>query len=399
MFKRREDMKHHIAMIFLLMVPSLVNACCLTNAGTVYDLNCSSSEFATFSPNGSYLAAIGNCGASSKIVIFNVTGSALSGMTSTSVPGGVTSCSSVAFSPNGQYIASSNLNPSSVTLFPFNNGVVGAGTLYPLPSGSISPHSIAFSSDGNYIVTANDADVTIFRVTSGVLDSGTSYTLPGGTTPGRAVFSPNGLYLATANGSSNDVTIFSVTNGVLNSGVTYPLPSGSLDSTGVVFSPDGAYLAVSDGNSDQVTLFTVTNGVLNAGTSYPIPAQPSGLQYPFWISFSPDGQCVAVAHGLGLSLFNVSNGVLGAGTYYSLPSGQGHSASVAFSPNGSNLVTADNESGAVCMFSVGCSATGITQATVTSGVSTSTTTSDALTLGGRNAIIAVLCALGVHGLF
>ena len=56
-------------------------------------------------------------------------------------------------------------------------------------------------------------------------------------------FSPDSLYLATANRGSNNITLFSVgTGGVLNYGTSYALPSGSLGPYSVTFSPDGLIL-------------------------------------------------------------------------------------------------------------------------------------------------------------
>jgi DNA-binding beta-propeller fold protein YncE len=84
---------------------------------------------------------------------------------------------------------------------------------YPLPSGSTSPASVAFSPNGSYLATANDvlnyANVTIFSVgAGGVLSGATSYPLPSGSTgPISVAFSPNGSYLATANINSNNVTM------------------------------------------------------------------------------------------------------------------------------------------------------------------------------------------------
>jgi WD40 repeat protein len=78
------------------------------------------------------------------------------------------------------------------------------------------------------------------------LQGGTSYTLPSGSKlPTGINFSPNGLYLATAN--YNDVTIFSVgAGGILSGATSYALPSGSYAPVTVAFSSDGSYLATSE---------------------------------------------------------------------------------------------------------------------------------------------------------
>lgn len=85
------------------------------------------------------------------------------------------------------------------------------GTSYPLPSGSTEPASVAFSPDGSYLATCNEGsnDITLFALSGGIPSGGISHALPAGSRlPYSISFSPNGSYLATANQNSNDVTLF-----------------------------------------------------------------------------------------------------------------------------------------------------------------------------------------------
>ncbi len=91
-----------------------------------------------------------------------------------------------------------------------------SGTSYKMPPASIytPPHAVAFSPDGLYLATANNfsSSVTIFSVESdGVFSLPCSYALPiGSSAPYSLAFSSNGAYLATANLTSNDVTVFTI---------------------------------------------------------------------------------------------------------------------------------------------------------------------------------------------
>ena len=130
--------------------------------------------------------------------------------------------------------------------------------------------------------------------------SGINYELPSVSTfPDSIAFSPNGLYLATANvyslGSTVDVTLFSVgTGGTLSGAYSYPLASGATGFTQISFSPNSSYLAVANQGLNTVTLFTAEpEGTLIGGNAY---ALPSGSTSPLSVSFSPDGLYCATAN-------------------------------------------------------------------------------------------------------
>ncbi len=183
------------------------------------------------------------------------------------------------------------------------------------------PLSIAFSPNGAYLATANSEsnDVTIFNVgANGNLSGGTSYSVGSGQ-PQSIAFSPDGKYLATANLGSNDVTVFSIeTGGVLGNPTSYQLPNSSTSPVAVAFSPDGNYLATAnlfgtaatDGFSSflpDVTLFALNNGVLSNGISYSLPASTT---LPVWpnpiLSFTPDSRKLIIT----TQAYAINNGVL-----------------------------------------------------------------------------------------
>jgi DNA-binding beta-propeller fold protein YncE len=140
---------------------------------------------------------------------------------------------------------------SSVSICVFQSKAYGfcvsPGTSYgSTPIGSAQPYSVAFSPDGLYLATANTGSnsVTITSIGANGPSGAISYALsPGSTYPASVAFSPSGEYLATANFSSSDITLFKVTKGgILTGGISYTLPSSSSGPNSLAFSPDSLFL-------------------------------------------------------------------------------------------------------------------------------------------------------------
>ena len=87
--------------------------------------------------------------------------------------------------------------------------------------------------------------------------------------------------------------------------------------------------------------------------NYPVPL---GSTYPVSVAVSPSGSYLATANGSSndVTIFTVgSGGALSKAATYLLPSGSTGVQSVAFSPNGSYLATANGSSSDVTIFTVG----------------------------------------------
>jgi 6-phosphogluconolactonase len=260
---------------------------------------------------------------------------------------------------------------SPVTQSPAANADTGEG-----------PNSVAFSPNGDLLATSNiDAggnDVSIFKVddSTGALTPVVQNPLSNadtGTGPYSVAFSPAGGLLATANYGSDTVSVFKVdeSTGALtpvtqtgSNAATGPAPQG------IAFSPNGGLLAVSnDVQSGSVSVFKV-NG--STGALTPItqgsPSDAATGRYPGALAFSPDGNLLAATGqqgetnmlgegGTGLvSLFEVEESTGALTPVTQTPASKAYTPeyaqSVAFNPNGNLLVVADWLSDLVSVFTV-----------------------------------------------
>jgi 6-phosphogluconolactonase len=217
---------------------------------------------------------------------------------------------------------------------------------------SDGPAGIAFSPGGRLLATANYSDVSVFSVNlrSGALSGVPGSPFFGVEDRGDAVaFNPDGRLLAET-GSYTDpaMGVFSVNanTGALSPVAGSPFPSRS---GGVAFSPDGRLLATP---ITGVGVFSVdpTTGTLSA-----VPGSPFGTEAGA-VAFSPSGDLLATITATdSVSVFSVdpTTGALTpvAGSPFSTGPRSG-AESVAFSPDGRLLATANLNAGTVSVFSV-----------------------------------------------
>lgn len=257
---------------------------------------------------------------------------------------------SLAFSPEGNYLAVADNYSDQVTLFHVKNGALRRGASYALPAGSDHPTSVAFSK--NHVAVAHAFKVYDNRVTLFTLDS--NGALVNGTTYGlhffsryagisAVAFSPDGEYLATAGGFA-DVGLFQVyPNGTLSTGEHYTSPLNSAYPRSLAFSADGSTLCTGNLQTQgkpyptgSITIFEVySNGTLSDGTVYALPTQS---KQPVGIAVSPNGKYIATAN---FASSDVSIITAQASTSYSFPGGSEQPTSVSFTPDGGYLITSD----------------------------------------------------------
>ncbi len=231
---------------------------------------------------------------------------------------------SVAFSPDGQYLASGGWEPG-VHIWQWSKGQL-VRKFDADPYGTRRQYGqVVFSPDGRYIAAGTigwtDISIKIWEASDGTLVR----TLTGHTAPILSVvFSPDGQYIASA-GADRTIRIWQVSDGTLVRTLT-----GHTDVVRTLaFSPNGEYLA--SGSYDntiriwQVSDWTTVHEI--RGHTQPILS----------VAFSPDGQYIA-SGGIDstIRIWQVSNGTF-------VRTLIGHSSSVmsvAFSPNGQLLASA-----------------------------------------------------------
>ena len=280
---------------------------------------------------------------------------------------------SVVFSPNGKLVATANAATSvsmASTVLVFS--VAADGALTQVPGSPFAtgggPDSMAFSPSGGLLATANaDGTVSVFSVSAGgalTQVPGSPFATGAGNGLNAMSFSSNGKLLATANFDDSTVSMFSVAaNGALTQVTGSPFAlSATPDS--LAFSPTSGLLAIGNSSSATVSMFSVSaGGALTevAGSPFTIDATIGPLPNPTSVAFSPNGAMLATADpasgllkvltvGAGGALTGFASGQVGGGD---------DPQSVVFSPNGQLLATGNQSNGTASVLSVPTSLFGL----------------------------------------
>ena len=232
------------------------------------------------------------------------------------------SATSVAFSPSGAFLAAANESSDSISIFSVSpSGALTAVPASPFTLGA-KPTSVVFSPDGELLEVSAGESVYIFSVaSSGALTAtaGSPYAVKGAS---HAAFSPAGTLLALPDAAG--VSMFSVgTAGGLTQVSGSPFAASGVTGEHAVFS-GGNTLRVAGwsagGVGEVVTSYSVaSSGALTSIGSGTISLAPS---YGNGLAFSPDGSRV-VTHGYDNSAVDVysigSTGALSLVQYYEAP--------------------------------------------------------------------------------
>jgi len=227
-----------------------------------------------------------------------------------------TSAYSVAFSPDGQTIASGLLD-NTIKLWNTANG-----SLIRTLAGHIGPVvSVAFSPDGQTIASGSwDGTILLWNVANGSLIR----TLDGHADIIRSVtFSFDGQTIASGS-YDHTIKLWNATNGNL----IRTLASHTDVVSSIAFSPDGQTIASGSWNG-TILLWNTTNGNLIRTLAGHIGLVAS-------IAFNPDGQTIASgSRDSTIKLWNATNGSL----IRTLASHTSTVNSIAFSPDGQTIAS------------------------------------------------------------
>jgi len=373
-------MKKVFAKVMILLI-GFSNGIIYGQCSTSYSLPVGTEPYSiTFSPDGSLLATANN---ENSVSLFSVTGSTLN--LESAFPAGTNfgvSVRSIVFSPDGSLLAVSSYWSDKVALYGVSGNTLSGPDIYPLPNpGGDQPVSIAFSPIGNILATANSdsKDVTLFGVVGGNLTSLGNFPIPVGASgdpgvPRSIAFSPDGTFFAVT-GDAEESCGFGCTdysqkdyiatyNSTDLSTDTFDLPQplNKLRGLGsMAFSADGSFLAVLTGFSDvplespnqAIVIFLVNGDQLTDPATIYVSRDDAGGD----IAISPDGSLFALPNDRGqyVSPHTITLIPLGMDPFSaSLPDGGERPNSIAFSPDGTLLVTANEGSDDVSLFDVDC---------------------------------------------
>lgn len=291
-----------------------------------------------YSPNGNYLAASQSQG---NVTIYSINNSTGSLVFSSSADTNLTSPGATGWSPNGLFGAVIDQDVAQVRAFTINDstGVWAPGTITSLGAGIGG--GLAYSPDSRFvaIATENNANqgLGIYSVnqSTGTLTLLAHYAT--GANSFGVAYSPNGEFIA-ATSEADGVFLFSVDSatGLLTSVVGSPF-TDTLDSPGsVAYSPDSQFAAVANLGNATVSVFAVNEEGLFVNT---VPGSPyaTGGANPGPVAYSPDGTFAAVGTGTNeIAVYSV-NQVTGVftpltGSPFSLASSI-DIISLQFSPN------------------------------------------------------------------
>ncbi|MDZ7970239.1 MAG: WD40 repeat domain-containing protein, partial [Nostoc sp. DedSLP03] len=227
---------------------------------------------------------------------------------------------SVAYSPNGQQLASAS-SDKTIKIWDVSSGQL----LKTLTGHSDTVISVAYSPNGQQLASASsDKTIKIWDVSSGQLLK----TLTGHSSWVNSVaYSPNGQQLASAS-SDKTIKIWDVSSGQLLKTLT----GHSSWVNSVAYSPNGQQLA-SASSDKTIKIWDVSSGQL-------LKTLTGHSSWVNSVAYSPNGQQLASASSdKTIKIWDVSSGQL-------LKTLTGHSSavnSVAYSPNGQQLASASDD--------------------------------------------------------
>jgi 6-phosphogluconolactonase (cycloisomerase 2 family) len=275
-----------------------------------------------------------------------------------------------------RFAYTSNENSNDISGYVVNNSTGAlsavAGSPFTWPTG---PRDSVVELFGKYVYVANGGTDGVsgysIDATTGALSPVSGSPFAGGGGPRGIALAPSGKFIYTADRNGNSVSGFSIN---ADTAVLTPVPGspfaiapGAEVQPGpqqLTVDPSGRFLYVSDHLTGDIAGFTInmTTGALTQISGSPFTDQPGNLGpgiQPYALVVAPSGKFLYVTnHGSGtLSVYSV-NAETGAltpitGSPFSIPSECGAAPfGLATVPSGQVLYVAENQCGAIAVFSL-----------------------------------------------
>jgi WD40 repeat protein len=158
----------------------------------------------------------------------------------------VTPADGIAFAPDGGALARNDYNHNLWVLGTADSSLLADYT--GVDTGLGGGYSVAYSPDGQWLATTGPAYIMLWHVADGT-SGPTGFVGSGGMAPTALAFSPDGQTLAVGDGSGN-VVLWSFPGGTTLA--QFPAVTGAVQQLG--FSPDGTRIAVTNRNGPPVLL-------------------------------------------------------------------------------------------------------------------------------------------------
>jgi 6-phosphogluconolactonase len=243
-------------------------------------------------PNAPHVYVLNQADGNISAFLLNPTNGSLSLITNppgnppmaTQTYGSFTAPSTLAISPQGDFLFVASPTQSAISAFAVNSsdGSLAEVAGSPFSTGAASaPTGLVMHPSGKFLYATDAASNTVlaFSVQNGALTTVAGSPFAAGTQPAGIATDPGGAELFVANSGSNDVSAYAID---ANSGAIAPV-AGSPFATGGrgpnFVTATGAFVYVGDQTTNDISAFSIGNG----GALAPVPGSP------FSVATSPTG--------------------------------------------------------------------------------------------------------------